>query len=140
MAQRLTGTATTLRPNKRYIATHDANGKSIYAESPEQQFNAIPNVGGMARSYAVEKVPANLTDDADLKAYKSDDSPASMNKSDIVIPGGGANLGVIDLAPGGASGMHHTVSIDFSICVIGEIIHELDSGEKVTLYPGVSFH
>ena len=138
MAQLMTGTATSLRPNKRYIATHDAQGRSIYAESPEQQFWGVPSVGGMARSYAVSSIPAKLGDDADLKAFKSDTDPASHTKRDIVVPGGGANLCVVDIAPGGASGMHHTISIDFSICVIGEIEHELDSGEKVKLLPGVS--
>ena len=137
----MTGTATTLRPNKRYIATHDANGKSVYAESPEQQFFGVPSVGGMARSYAVSSVPANLTNDADLKAYMSEEGNTSYTKRDIVVPGGGADLVVVDIAPGGMSGMHHTVSIDFSICVIGEIEHELDSGQKVKLLPGVRrFH
>jgi hypothetical protein len=138
MAEQMTGTATTLRPNKRYIATHDANGRSVYADSPDQQFWAVPNVGGVARSYAVSSVPANLTNDADLKAYRSEDGNASHTKRDIVVPDGGANLVVVDIAPGGSSGMHHTVSIDFSICVIGEIEHELDSGEKVLLKAGVS--
>jgi hypothetical protein len=138
MASKMIGTATTLRPNKRYIATHDANGKSIYADSPDQVFTGVPNVGGLARSYAVAGFPANLTHDADMKAYKSEEGVTSYTKRDIVIPGGGANLVVVDIAPGGASPMHHTVSIDFSICVIGEIEHELDSGEKVKLLPGVS--
>ena len=137
MAQRMTGTATTLRPNKRYIATHDAKGRSVYVESPEQQFWGVPKFGAMARSYAISSIPAKLENDADLKAFRSDDDPASHTKRDIVVPGGGANLCVVDIAPGGSSGMHHTVSIDFSICVIGEIEHELDSGEKVKLLPGV---
>jgi hypothetical protein len=140
MAEQLIGSAVPgLRPNKRHIATHDSNGKSVYAESPEQKFNGIPSVGGMARSYAVSGVPVVMKDDADLKAFWGEDSPASHTKRDIVVPGNdGAHLVVVDLAPGGESSMHHTVSIDFSICVVGEIEHELDSGEKVRLFPGVS--
>ena len=92
----------------------------------------------MARSYAVSGVPAQMKDDADLKAYRSDEGNTSHTKRDIVVPGNGANLVVVDLAPGRESAMHHTVSIDFSICVMGEIEHELDSGEKVKLLPGVS--
>ena len=139
MAQLMYGAAVpTLRPNKRYIATHDSTGKSVYAESPDQEFWGVPNVGGMARSYAVSGVPAQLKDDADLNAYSGEDSPTSHSKRDIVVPGNGANLVVVDMAPGGQSAMHHTVSIDFSICVMGEIEHELDSGEKVKLLPGVS--
>lgn len=131
--------ASGLRPNKRYIATHDKDGKSVYAESPEQIFNAVPNVGGMARSYAVNSVPANLTNDADVQAYKSHDGPTSHTQRNIVVEPG-ANLVVVDLEPGGMSTMHRTVSIDFSICCVGEIDHELDSGEKVRLYPGVCAH
>ena len=138
MAQMIYGSAIpSLRPNKRYIATHDSTGKSVYAESPDQEFWGVPNVGGMARSYAVSGVPAQMKDDADLKAYRADDGLTSHTKRDIVVPGNGANLVVVDLAPAGESGMHHTVSIDFSICVMGEIEHELDSGEKVKLLPGV---
>ena len=140
MAQLFLGAAVPgLRPNKRHIATHDSSGKSVYAESPEQEFWGVPNVGGMARSYAVSGIPAQLRDDADLKAYRADEGVTSYSKRDIVVPGNGANVVVVDIAPGGVSGMHHTVSIDFSICVMGEIEHELDSGQKVKLLPGVSF-
>ena len=124
---------------KRHIASHDANGKSIYTTSPAQQFIAIPGVGGLARSYSVSGVPATLTDDADLKAYLSSDANqvTSWTQPNIVTPNG-VNLLIVDLEPGGVSQMHRTVSIDFSVCVMGTILHELDSGETVTLKPGVS--
>lgn len=132
------GSGTNLRPNKRYITTHDANGKSIYAESPDQEFNLTEGFGGVARSFALEGVPAIFTDEADVKNYKGSDSTASYRKRDIVIPGGGVHLVVVDIDPEGESPMHRTVSIDFSICVVGEIHHELDGGETVKLLPGVS--
>ena len=127
-----------LPANKRYIATHDASGKSVYAESPEQCFNGSPGVGGVARSFSVDSVPANLTNEADIKAYRAEEGPTSYTRREIVNPEPGANLLVIDLEPGAVSAMHRTVSIDFSICVLGEIDHELDGGEKVRLNPGVS--
>lgn len=126
-----------LAPCKRYIATHDASGKSVYTESPEQCFNASPGMGGYARSFSVDSIPANLTDEADIKAYRSEQGPTSYTGREIVNPQPGANLLVIDLEPGAQSAMHRTVSIDFSICVQGEIDHELDGGEKVRLNPGV---
>ena len=132
------GSATSLRANKRYITTHDANGKSIYAESPDQEFTLAPGLGGVARSFALEGVPVSFGNEADIENYKSDESPASYRRRDIVIPGGGVHLVVADLEPGGESPLHRTVSIDFSICVLGEIDHELDSGESVKLLPGVS--
>lgn len=126
-----------LRSCKRYIATHDDAGKSVYAESPDQVFNSAP-FGGMARSYAIDSVPAILADEADIKAYKSEKGVASYTRPEIVTPQPGANLVVVDLKPGAVSMMHQTVSIDFSVCCVGEIDHELDGGAKVRLYPGVS--
>ena len=136
MAERVES-ITTLSPCKRYIATHDANGKSVYTESPPQQYAPVPNVGGVARSYSVSSVPAKLTGDEDMKAYLSKEGLTSWTQPAIVTPMG-ANLLVVDLASGGVSMMHRTVSIDFSICTNGEIDHELDGGQKVRLRPGVS--
>jgi len=125
-----------LPPCKRHITTHDAKGKSVYTKSSPQQYMPVGDSGGMARSYAVASIPATLTDDADIKAYLGQDAVTSWYQPSIVTPNG-ANLLVVDLAPGATSTMHQTVSIDFSICTIGEIEHELDSGETVLLRPGV---
>jgi len=116
---------------KRYIATHDANGNSVYTDSPEQHFNPIPDFGGFARSFSVGSVPANLENETDIKAYRAKKGPTSYRRGEIVntMPSG-ANLLVIDLAPGAKSAMHRTVSIDFSICVQGEIKHELVSSPE----------
>ena len=139
MSETVVGSAAAgLKPCKRYIATHDSNGRSIYAESPDQVFNAMPNFGGLARSFAIGSVPADLANDKDIQGYRAQDGPTSYTQRNIVPTQAGANLLLVDLAPGAVSPMHRTVSIDFSICVIGEIDHELDSGEKVRLYPGVS--
>lgn len=118
-----------LPPNKRYIATHDAEGKSVYANSPEQAFGKRGTTGYFAKSYSVANVPAVLANDADIKAYTAGpESVTSFAAPGIVVPSedgknNGANLLVVDLVPGGFSQLHRTVSIDFSICVIGEIIH-----------------
>lgn len=125
-----------LPPCKRYIATHDKNGKSVYAEAPDFRFRKQPGFGAMARSYAIPSVPVVMKDDADLKAFEASSGPTSHRRGNIVVPNGGGNLMVIDIAPGAASAMHHTVSIDFSICVIGSMYHELDGAEPVLLRPG----
>jgi len=85
----------------------------------------------------VGAVPAKLEGDADMKAYLAEDGATSWTSPSIVTPNG-VNSMIVDLEPGGVSDMHRTVSIDFSICVIGEILHELDGGETVLLKPGVS--
>jgi hypothetical protein len=137
---------TSLPSNKRYICSHDSSGKSIFLSSPDQQYKGSPGAGGVARSFAVGSIPAVLKNDEDVQKYldpNAEQNPVSYKATDIVIPNttqtpNGANLVVVDLAPGGESQMHRTVSIDFSICVLGSIDMELDSGAKVNLMPGVS--
>jgi hypothetical protein len=137
---------TNLPPNKRYICTHDSSGKSVFLSSPEQLYRGAPGTGGVAKSFAVGSVPAVLKNDEDIQKYldpNKEQNPLSYKATDIVVPKtaqspSGANLLVVDIAPGGESQMHRTVSIDFSICVIGSIDMELDSGERVNLKPGVS--
>jgi hypothetical protein len=138
-----TETVTTLPPNKRYICTHDIHGKSIYAPSPAQLYADAGAGLGLAHSYSIPSVPVKMENDVDIEAYKSQGSLNSFKSTHIVVPEtqstpNGANCLVIDIPPGGSSGLHRTQSIDFSICVIGTIIHELDGGEKVVLKPGVS--
>jgi hypothetical protein len=137
MGSGLVTTITDLPPVQRHIAGHDTLGRSVYLDSPAIKYYSVPNAGGTARSYAVSSVPAVLNENVDLKAYLSEDGPTSYTKRNIVPTTPGANLLVVDLIPGAKSQLHQTVSIDFSICVSGEIVHELDSGEEVRLFPGV---
>ncbi|KIW04202.1 uncharacterized protein PV09_04510 [Verruconis gallopava] len=130
-----------LPPNRRHIATHNAEGKSVYVSSAPPQVYVNTGGPGLAHSYSIAAVPVKMENDADLKAYLSEGQVNSQKSTHIVVPEtpetpNGANLLVVDLPPGAVSGMHRTLSIDFSICVIGTIIHELDSGEKVVLKPG----
>lgn len=134
----LTPTVTSLPPNKRYILTHTPTGTSTVHSSPAHLYHGRAGVGGMARSYATSSVPATLAAEADITAYLSPSGPTSHTGTDIVVPTQkGVNLVVVDIAPGGQSQMHRTVSIDFSICVIGHVRMELDGGEMLDLHPGV---
>ncbi|KIW44431.1 uncharacterized protein PV06_02902 [Exophiala oligosperma] len=128
---------TMLPPVQRHITGHNSGGKSIYLDSPPVRYWPVPNAGGTGRSYAVGSVPAKLAADIDLKSYLQESGPTSSTGQNIVPYGTGANLLVVDLIPGAKSQLHRTVSIDFSICVMGEVLHELDSGEVVRLLPGV---
>lgn len=128
---------TTLPPIQRYITSHNAEGKSIYVESPPQKYVPYPGAGGYSRSYSVIGAPAQLEGETDIKAYLATDTPVSWTNPAITTEGTSTLL-VVDLMPGGASLMHQTVSIDFGVVVIGQILHELDSGEVKLLNPGVS--
>jgi hypothetical protein len=101
-----------LDPCKRYVTTHNVNGKSVYADAPPHQYHRIGKAGGAARSWSIESVPAKLAGDADLKAYSDPDTLTSYKQSTIVT-GSGANLIIVDFLPGAHSQMHQTVSIDF---------------------------
>lgn len=58
-----------------------------------------------------------------MKAYLHTEGKTSWTQPNIVTPGG-VNLLIVDLVPGGTSAMHQTVSIDFSVCILGEIDRE----------------
>jgi len=63
MSEQMKGAAVEgLPPCKRYIATHDSNGISVYADSPEQVFNGIPGGGGVARSVSDNRVLQSRAD------------------------------------------------------------------------------
>ncbi|KAF2642410.1 hypothetical protein P280DRAFT_447772 [Massarina eburnea CBS 473.64] len=138
MSDLLTNPVPNLPPNKRYIATHDGSGKSIIHSSPPQLYTPMgPN--GLARSYATPTMPAHLTNNVDVTSYlsSSSSSPTTHTTPTIVTPTpSGSNLLIVDLAPGGMSHMHRTVTLDYSICVIGRIKMEMDGGAFVELGPG----
>ncbi|KAF4999941.1 hypothetical protein FDECE_11343 [Fusarium decemcellulare] len=146
---RSTEAAATSQPIRRYITGHDHTvGESIYVDAPELEYFPVPGFGTAARSYATTKLATELADDEDLKEHLSHDSVAGRNRRDFTVPPtksnpqtgeielGGANVINLDLDPGAVGHMHRTVSLDISTCVMGEVYHELDSGQKVLLKAG----
>ncbi|MCJ1303976.1 hypothetical protein MMC08_006787, partial [Hypocenomyce scalaris] len=126
-----------MRDCKRYISGHDGD-KSVFLESPELLYTDAGGAYAVARSFALERVPAPLTGDQDLENYLSKDGETKVTSyvnSSITIPDG-VNIIVVNFAPGGKSAMHRTVSVDFVVCVDGEIECELDNGDKRTLRLG----
>ncbi|KAF2184439.1 hypothetical protein K469DRAFT_727339 [Zopfia rhizophila CBS 207.26] len=105
------------------MTTQHTIGKSIVHSSPPQLYHGPAGAGGMARSFAVSSIPAVLKDDADVNAYLSESGPMSQ----------GANLVVVNIAPRGQSQMHQTVSIEFSICVLGIVKMETEPARFVAV-------
>lgn len=68
-------------------------------------------------------------------ADNSDETDGAARASGLVCPGGTV-LRYVDMAPGFASPMHKTNSIDYGIVIQGEIEMKLDSGETTRLKPG----
>lgn len=129
-----------LRPTQRYITAHDSNGKSVFSPSPELLYFNRGSYG-VGWNYAVDRVPCVLQDNKDLQAFLTDDSASSSSYVHTGLKytvAGGLTFATVDMAPGGQTTMHATVSLDF-VCVIeGELVLELDSGEKQLLKSGVS--
>ncbi|KAJ2907052.1 hypothetical protein MKZ38_008620 [Zalerion maritima] len=113
-------------PPKRFITTHDADGKAIFSsELSEELPSKVIGAGDkFYLGYTSSKFPVNLSGDQDIKEYGAylKDLPG------ITIPGGTV-LRFVDIVPGATSPMHRTVSLDYGVVVEGEIDLILDSGE-----------
>jgi quercetin dioxygenase-like cupin family protein len=76
--------------------------------------------------WMTDRAPANLNQDGDLQAKLAGTVP----------PAGGSRIGVLDIAPGNARHPpHRTDTVDYVICLFGEIDLELDD-TRVTLRSG----
>jgi quercetin dioxygenase-like cupin family protein len=118
--------------SKRYITTHNSEGKAIFSNkvSPDVKWGNI----GKAQfflGYATKKFPSKLDDEEDITIY--DD--LVQNPPGIVITTGTV-LRVVDMRPGHVSPMHRTVSLDYAVCLEGEVEMIVDSGESRILRRG----
>lgn len=95
---------------------------SVY-DSKEMAFNVI---------YTTSQFPANLNDDADIKAH---DDVTSNGKLGLVNSNGTV-CRVVDFAPGYECMMHRTQSLDYGIVLEGTIELILDSGERKLVQRG----
>ncbi|KAF9889082.1 hypothetical protein FE257_008059 [Aspergillus nanangensis] len=125
----------------RYVTGHDSRGLSITVPTPPLQYLDRGRYA-ISRAYALEKVPAPLTNGQDLDAYLSPDCESYQTSyanggSQPVVPGG-VNFLQGDFGPSATTPMHRTMSVDFVVLVQGELVLELDSGEKTHLKPGDS--
>ncbi|KAF4980025.1 hypothetical protein FZEAL_3887 [Fusarium zealandicum] len=119
---------------KRYITSHDDNGKAIIESSisDDAPFYELPN--GMvefAQGYVTREFPVELNGQADLKAYKD-----YLNSPPGLTVSSGTVLRYVDMPPDSTSPMHRTVSLDFGVVLEGEVELILDSGETRILNRG----
>jgi quercetin dioxygenase-like cupin family protein len=126
------------RAPSRHITTHDDKGRSVFvseevitSDSPWRElapgaFQSVP--------YGTTTSPAQMTDDADLKAYKA----GEIVPSEVVTPYG-TNVRMYELAPGFETALHRTYSIDYGIVIHGTIEGQMDSGEIRVGKPGDIF-
>ncbi len=119
---------------KRYITTHNAEGKAIFSEAFDETLTAH-EIPGMVyyEAYKTFEAPVNMTDEADLKAIEA----RRAEEATISFPTPGAiTLRYCDWAPGGSAPLHRHETMDFGIVLRGEIEAFLDSGETRLLKVG----
>ncbi|OAA53579.1 Cupin, RmlC-type [Cordyceps fumosorosea ARSEF 2679] len=125
---------TGLPTQKRYITTHDATGRSVFANEidPTAVYERVNPKLDFFLAYANTTFPAEMNDDFDIAKYKG---LFAGPQPPISIPGGTV-LRVCNFAPGSVTPMHRTLSLDYGIVIAGQVELVLDSGETKLLEPG----
>lgn len=123
-----------LRQLKRFITTHNADGKSIVSSAVDEVVPTAPLPNGeaiFALPYVTAQFPVDMNDDKDIENYKKylAAPPGLVNNTGTVTR-------IVDVKPGHLSPMHRTVSLDLGIVLEGDIELVLDSGETRRMGPG----
>ena len=125
----------TNRTLNRFITTHDNDGKAVFSHAipTEAPIREIGTDGNLTFSlmYTNKQFPANLNGEKDISTYQD----YLITPPKITIQGGSV-CRVCDFAPGYLSVMHRTPSLDFGVCLEGEVELVLDSGETRRLKRG----
>ena len=111
----------------RRIVTGHKEGKAVVwkDDTPSNTSNRVPGLES-ALVWSTDSTPADYSRDEDL----------GQRKLGIQPPPGGTRFSVLEIQPGNAAYMHRTDSIDYVICVAGEIEMDLDSGSTVKMSAG----
>ncbi|KAJ5323215.1 hypothetical protein N7476_001815 [Penicillium atrosanguineum] len=119
----------------RYITDTDDDGNSFFYDiSLDVKVSTDLGKGAsLSLGYNTDvPAPVNLNDHNDLNVYlKAIDNPPPLWTNN-----GGSNLWFVDTPPGTSSELHRTMSIDFSIQVVGEIELTLSNGDTRLIKPG----
>ncbi|KAK7999112.1 hypothetical protein PG991_014787 [Apiospora marii] len=121
----------------RYITTHSPAGVPTFATgTPEPvAFERSPLGADMFLAWSATAFPAALAGDADLAVYKAQLADRSES---FTSPAGGFLARYIDFHPGCAPLWHRTRTLDFGVVIEGELLLELEGGERRILRKGDS--
>lgn len=119
---------------RRIVTGHNTDGKAVIAADEALAGIGLAEDAGRTDAvffgvWATHEMPVDLSDRAMLRQRDS-------STTTIVGSGSGSVLRIGVLAPGTRSPMHRTESLDYGICLEGECVMELDSGEAVTVRAG----
>ena len=136
---------TSLPPVRRFITTHDGNGKAVFSDAlpPAVEGEHVANMT-FFNCFTTASFPADLQGDADVAAYKANHYPQMGMQLHV---DGGTVIRIVEWAPSPPPGsdsplaripplLHRTVSLDYGIMLEGEMEAILDSGETRLLRRG----
>lgn len=115
-----------LPPVRRIVTTHDADGKAIVMSdgpAPQRVKRARGNVSTLI--WGGDETPAEVWTAEDF----------GLRENEIEPPPRGNWCRVIDYPPGPGR-MHRTDTVDYIVCLTGEIDMELDDGHEVHMKAG----
>ncbi|KAI3322748.1 hypothetical protein HD806DRAFT_535932 [Xylariaceae sp. AK1471] len=119
-----------LRTSRRFMTSHNADGKGVFVVDDEGDHHRVMVQGGAVANiiYSTAGNPIDMNNDKDL-LYARDNEPA------IHVPNGSV-VRLIDFAPGMESPIHRAMSLDYGVVVEGKFLLTLDSGESKVMLPG----
>lgn len=115
----------TLRPIKRFVTTHDSNGRSTIAPSIPEQANLwqqLPSAA-MFLAYATKNSPVSFGDDT-IRYSEMLQTPPGLAYGSSVCR-------IVDIGPNDISPMHRTQTLDYGIVIEGRVELILDSCTRI---------
>lgn len=119
---------------RRIVTGHNPDGRAVIVEDAQLTGAGLAEDTGRTDAtffqvWATHEVPVSLTDAALTRQREG-------SMTTILGTGRGSVLRIGVLAPGTRSPMHRTESLDYGICLDGELDLELDGGDVVTVRAG----
>ena len=117
----------TLPPPNRIVTGHDEGGKAILLHNgPAQDSQMRFNGPRTTLFWGTDSLPATNAGDEDF----------ALRAGEVAPPPNGSWFRIVDYPPGFPGRRHKTDTIDYAICMSGEINMELDDGIMVHMKAG----
>jgi quercetin dioxygenase-like cupin family protein len=126
-------TSERLRPISRFVTNHKSDGTSIFEPAVDEKPHTDKYGDSMriAFCYGTQGFPIDIGGMKDIRLYEN----LIQNPPGILVPNGSAAR-IIDFAPGYATAMHRSMSLNYNVVIEGEVEVLLDSGESRILRRG----
>ena len=121
------GAAPPLAPIRRIVTAHDTDGKAMVmmdGAAPQRSLRGRGNVSTLI--WGTDETPAEIWTAEDF----------GLRENDIEPPPGGSWFRIIDYPPRMSGRMHRTDTVDYAVCMAGEMTMELDDGLTIPFRAG----